>query len=54
MSYCGIPVEGIQGFIQRVGVPVLLLTDSLGARHCPAQGGVYLGAVKHGSSRKLD
>lgn len=54
ISYYGIPVEWIQGFIQGVGVPMLLLTGSVGAGHCPAQGGVYLEDVKHGSSRKPD
>lgn len=54
LNFYGIPVGWIQGFIQGVGVPVLMLTDSAGDRHCPAQGGVYLEDVKHGSNRKLD
>lgn len=54
ISYYVIPVEWIQGFIQGVGVPVLIVTDSVGDRHCPAQGGRYLEGLKHSSSRKLD
>lgn len=52
--YYGIPVEWIQGFIQGVGGPVLMLADSVGDRQCSAWGGVYLEGVKQVSSRKLD
>lgn len=46
LHFYGIHVEWIQGFIQGVGVPVLILTVYAGDGHCPVQGDVYLEGVK--------